>query len=102
MFNNWLKRRDDNSSNDDDYSQDDLEVSNELLNEKNDDDYYYYYYYDENDSKQEPSIPNLESSDKSTEEKLDYYDTNEETYVSPFASKEPTEEANSEESSIDF
>ncbi|MEG2707654.1 MAG: hypothetical protein RR968_00840 [Vagococcus sp.] len=49
----------------------------------NEDDYYYYYYY-ESDGDKGPSIPDLSTQQSDT--KSDYFDSKDNTYVSPFES----------------
>lgn len=90
MFNNWLKRRDDNSENEETTSAEELETSTSAkkANESHEDDYYYYYYYESDRSDNEPTIPNLASTVAADEEKLEYYDSAEGTYTSPFESND--------------
>lgn len=111
MFNNWLKRRDDDSKeNENELEKNELAPTSEEVvptsnldydsGSKNDDDYYYYYYYavEDNDG---PTIPNLNLENK--EETLDFYNSKEEAYVSPFDSINSGErESNLEQVVDDF
>lgn len=88
MFNNWLKRRDESDDRDETLSEkQELETSNAVYDGENDDDYYYYYYY-ESDGDKDLTIPNLEPTEK--EDKLEFFNSEKDTYVSPFKSDEET------------
>lgn len=99
MFNNWLKRRDEGSDKEESEVKDEeMNTSKDFYDGDNEDDYYYYYYY-EADSHNGPTIPNLSSEPK--EEELEYYDSKDETYVSPFGTQAASVE-NEQENSSDF
>lgn len=101
MFNNWLKRRDDEPNDGTEENKmseekmlmpvsNEVDTSNKLDYDNGDDDYYYYYYY-EGDNKGKPSIPNLNQTIKEKEEALDYYNVEDDSYVSPFSTDSNTD-----------
>ncbi|MFC6346923.1 hypothetical protein [Vagococcus carniphilus] len=110
MFNNWLKRRDDDSKeNENELEKNELAPTSEDVvpssnldydsgSQNNDDDYYYYYYYEAGDNNG-PTIPNLDLEKK--EETLDFYDSKEEAYVSPFDSINSDERELNQEQVVD-
>ena len=100
MFNNWLKRRDESDNRDETLLEEQgLETSNAVYDSENDDDYYYYYYYESTGDK-DLTIPNLESTEK--EDKLEFFNSEKDTYVSPFKSEEESKKIEEVEDNTDF
>jgi hypothetical protein len=100
LFNNWLKRRDESDNRDETLLEEqELETSNAVYDSENDDDYYYYYYYESTGDK-DLTIPNLESTEK--EDKLEFFNSEKDTYVSPFKSEEESKKIEEVEDNTDF